>query len=703
MNLYSLVCFVAAFFCGALGIFVLIRDRRSFVHWTFAAGMAALALEALLNGLSVEPNLIGGADRVIRWQRLKFIVTALIPGIWVLFSLSFARRNYREFLTRIYGLILLSFALPLILATFFNGAMFKGGPVLDESSRWLIPLGWSGYVFHLLFLLGVVVILMNLERTLRASTGHMRWQIKFMILGVGSLFVLRVYTTSQVILFRLVNMELEIVNSGVLIIACGLMIRSLARLRIFDVEFYLSQSLVYNSFTVLAVGIYFIVVGLLAQLVRSLNLTQYFPTHVFIIFIAFVGLTVLLLSDRIRQRTKRFISLNLKKPLYDYRKEWSNFAQKTTRLTETGGLCDAVTKMVSETFEALSVTLWLLDEPGGRLRLGGSTVFTGGLTKDFILGEKRGADLMRAMEGLEMPVDLMDPKVLWASEFRQMDPDLFKSYKIRYCAPLIAAGELQGILTIDDRVRKEPFLMEEFDLLKTISDQTAASLLNNRLSERLRQAKEMEAFQTISSFVVHDLKNLASTLSLTMQNLPIHFNNPDFREDALGVISQSVSKIKGMCGQLSNLSQRIELKKVETDLNKLIVSSLACLNGNSKSTVIHELQAVPRVSIDPEQIQKVLTNLLLNANEAVGNGGEIRVATEPRDGWVVISISDNGCGMSREFIENSLFRPFKTTKRQGMGIGLFQSKMIVEAHQGRIEVQSEPNKGTTFKVMIPIK
>jgi hypothetical protein len=106
--------------------------------------------------------------------------------------------------------------------------------------------------------------------------------------------------------------------------------------------------------------------------------------------------------------------------------------------------------------------------------------------------------------------------------------------------------------------------------------------------------------------------------------------------------------------------------------------------------------------IDPEQVQKVLTNLLLNANEAVENGGEIRITTGQKDGWTIISVSDNGCGMSKEFIERSLFRPFKSTKKQGMGIGLFQSKTIVEAHQGRIEVESEEGRGTTFRVYLPI-
>jgi signal transduction histidine kinase len=212
----------------------------------------------------------------------------------------------------------------------------------------------------------------------------------------------------------------------------------------------------------------------------------------------------------------------------------------------------------------------------------------------------------------------------------------------------------------------------------------------------------MEAFQTMSTFVVHDLKNLASTLSLTMQNLPIHFDNPDFRDEASRIIEQSVAKVNNMCNHLSILSKKIELKKVETDVNKLVNTCLTCLNGSTKVSLIQDLRQVSNLMIDPEQVQKVLTNLILNANEAVGNGGEIRLATEQRDSWVILSVNDNGRGMSKEFMEQSLFRPFRTTKRQGMGIGLFQSKMIVEAHQGRIEVESEEGKGSTFKVFLPI-
>jgi putative PEP-CTERM system histidine kinase len=239
------------------------------------------------------------------------------------------------------------------------------------------------------------------------------------------------------------------------------------------------------------------------------------------------------------------------------------------------------------------------------------------------------------------------------------------------------------------------------ELLKTIADQAAAGLLNIKLSEALVGAKEMEAFQSLSAFFVHDLKNLASRLSLTLQNLPTHYEDPAFRKDLLRVISQSVENINSMCSRLSPLSQVLELKPTETDLNELVGGTVESLNNSVRAQLVQDLQPVPGMRIDPEQIQKVLINLVLNADEATGEDGEIRVATEDRNGWTVLTVSDDGCGMSKDFMARSLFKAFQTTKKRGLGIGLFHCKKIVETHGGRIEVESEEGKGSTFRVVLP--
>src|SRR4029079_17858351 len=155
------------------------------------------------------------------------------------------------------------------------------------------------------------------------------------------------------------------------------------------------------------------------------------------------------------------------------------------------------------------------------------------------------------------------------------DHEYLSTSRMRYAMGLYVGGEIVGVMTLnDDRVGHEELSAEDFVLLETFAAQLAAGLLNLKLSARLRQAGEVMAFQTVSTFFVHDLKNLASRLSLTMENLPAHFDDPQFRADALRVISGSLAKIDGMCSRLSMLRQDVELRVAECDLNQLVTTTL---------------------------------------------------------------------------------------------------------------------------------
>ena len=190
---------------------------------------------------------------------------------------------------------------------------------------------------------------------------------------------------------------------------------------------------------------------------------------------------------------------------------------------------------------------------------------------------------------------------------------------------------------------------------------------------------------------------------MTFENLPDHFDNPEFRDDALKMMSRSVEQVNAICNRLSMLREKLEIHPCEIDLNQVVKAVLAECNGFSPGCLVEKLQDLPKVFADPEQIQKVLFNLVLNAGDAVGENGEIIVTTTTRDSWVELSVKDNGCGMTEAFMDHSLFLPFKTTKPKGTGIGLFQCKMIVEAHNGHIEVDSREGEGSTFRVLLPTK
>jgi putative PEP-CTERM system histidine kinase len=544
---------------------------------------------------------------------------------------------------------------------------------------------------------------MNLESTFRATVGTMRWRIKFMILGLGVLFAVRAYTSTQLLLFSSVHLTLLELNSGALLLACLLILRSLFRAGHFDLNVYPSHAVLHNSLTVLLAGVYLIIVGVLAKVVAFIGSGASFERKAFLVLAALVLLTVLLLSDRVRLYSKRFISRHFQRPLYDYRTVWRTFTQATASRVEQADLCNQVVKLISEVFQALSVSIWVVDERKEKLVFAASTFLSLAKAGDLTLEPGDAAEVIAALTAHPEPVDLDSSQQIWAAALRRSHPEEFRKGGNRVCVPMVAANELLGILVLGDRVGGISFSVQDFDLLKSASDQAAANLLNIQLSQRLSQAKQLEAFQSMSAFFVHDLKNTASTLSLMLKNLPVHYQDPRFREDALRGISKTVEHINDLISRLTVLRHDLDVKATGCDLNELVNQTLNGQDEVPGVELLKELRPVPKVWIDAAQIQKVLTNLVLNAREAIAGGGTIRVETSQRNRWAVLGVSDNGCGMSPEFLNRFLFRPFSTTKKKGIGIGMFHCKMIVEAHHGRIEVESELGKGTSFRILLPLE
>ena len=682
----------------AIGIY---RGPRSFVQGIFAFGMLLLSLEAALAGLVYQSNTL--SEFLLR-QRQLFIISSLVPAAWLLFSISFARANYFEQISKWKWVLLLAVAAPLSLTTFFNNEFISLVLTPQNLPTLFIRIGWSGYLWHVISIIISIAILMNLERTFRYSIGHIRWQTKFMFLGIGSIFGIRIFTDSQVVLFNGLDTGLFVVNIGALLIANIFIFRSLFRGKPMNINIHLSHQFLYTSFTLLIVGTYFISLGIIAWISLHFEWLRNINLAIFLAFVIIIVLATFLLSDRLRIKRKRFISRHLKRPQYDYQKIWEDFTERTASVTKANELCDIIVKMVSDTMEILSVSIWIVDEKQEQLSFGGSTVYTAAQVGKMRLFKEGGAELIRAMINQNMPLDLKGREDDWVSDLAHTYELETKESRIRYCIPLNAAGQLIGIMTLGEKVFYESLTFEESELIKTISDQAAAALLGLKLSERLRQTRELEAFQTMSAFFMHDLKNLASKLSLVTQNLPLHMGNPEFQADALKTISQSVSKINKMSSRLSLLNRNIDLSLRETNINDLITAAIYDVKEYVNCAVYQNFDQnnAPLIPIDQEQMHKVLENMLMNAYDATGNDGQISVATSFQDNWVEISVSDTGCGMSKEFMEKNIFRPFQTTKKQGMGIGLYHCKTIIDAHGGRLNVESEEGRGSVFKILLPL-
>lgn len=691
-----MLAFAGAIFCGAVAVAMVWNERRNLVHAVFLAGMALLAADSVFSGCSCQA---GSVAEIIRWQRYKLWVDALLPGVWLLFALSYGRGNYREFLNRWRVLLLAAFLVPPGLAFFDGREFFDPGHNPPP-----LVVGAAGFYLHLLLVAGLVLAGINLEKTFRASVGVMRWRLKFILLGLGILFAVRFCTSSQILVTHCINPRLQMVDVGALFAGGALLLRSLFRPGHFDLDVYPSHAVLQNSLTVLLAGIYLFTIGLLAKAISIFHPGENQLIQWFVFLGAAVLLAILLLSDRVRLRLNRFVSRHFQRPLYDYRTVWRRFTEATASCAGQADLCHTSVKAVTDIFQALSVTIWLVDEAQSQIVLAASTFLTEAKAETLRPNQGEFASILAALRARHEPTDIDALKEPWAEALRRCHPDEFRKGGHRVCVPMIAGEEVIGLIILGDRVSAAKFTWQDFDLLKCIGDHVAAGLLNTRLSQKLLQAKELEAFQTMSAFFVHDLKNTANTLNLMLQNLPVHFDDPAFRADALRGVSKTVAHINRLIGRLGSIRNELQIKPVASDLNELVGKALADWEEVAGIQLQRELSPLPKVMFDPDQMLKVTTNLVFNAREAVSPVvGLVRIQTLRQNGWAVLAIADNGCGMSPEFLNRSLFRPFQTTKKNGLGIGMFQSKMIVEAHQGKIEVESQTGKGTTFRIYLPLR
>ncbi|MBN9694156.1 MAG: PEP-CTERM system histidine kinase PrsK [Verrucomicrobia bacterium] len=687
----------SAVFATALAWIGFGRAPRHPSQLWFALGLLIVAAEVAL-GLFPVPT----ADP-LAWQRRElreFSVAALVMAPWILFSVSYSRGDYATSVKRPWWILVgLSVALSGVVWLWPTGVVATRDLVTGRLQR----VGVVGFAIELFNLLGSVLVLTNLERTYRHAVGVMRWRIKYVILGVGVLFVFRLFMASQGLLYGVVDPRIQQVAGPVLILACGLMSIALRRTQAFTVDVYPSHTFLFRSLTILLAGVYLLIVGVLARLVTFLGGDSALPLKALLVLLALTVLAVGIMSDRVRQRLQRFVSRHLRRPTYDYQRVWSTFTARTTSLVDEPEYCRGVVTWVSETFEVLSVSLWLLDETRERLRFGGSTSLAESVARELEESAVTATDLLSQLGQQRSPINLDDPDLAWAGALRQLHPGVFPHGGDRTCLSLMAGGELQGVLVVGDRVSGLPLTDEDLELLQCVGDQVGAGLLNLQLSRRLVRAKEMEAFQTMSAFFVHDLKNTASSLSLMLQNLEEHFADPEFRADAVRAVGKSVQHLNDLIGRLGQLRKELKLQPEPADFTEVVESALAGTGRPPHLSWEKELQPLPTLRLDPAQIRSVIQNLVLNAQDAApASGGTVRLVTRRVNDWAVLEVIDNGSGMTPEFLRRSLFRPFQTTKKRGLGIGMFQSKMIVEAHRGRIEVESAPGQGTTVRVLLPV-
>jgi putative PEP-CTERM system histidine kinase len=274
--------------------------------------------------------------------------------------------------------------------------------------------------------------------------------------------------------------------------------------------------------------------------------------------------------------------------------------------------------------------------------------------------------------------------------------------------PLIHRDRLIGALLMARPRVPRPPSDEDYQLFRLIGGQIAGYIAEEMSYRALTEARQLEEFNKRFVFVIHDIKNLTGQLSLLVRNLERFGDQPAFRADLSTTLRNSVDKMRGLLEQLSakrpaSPEPRPIGPEREADLVPLVRAFVDRWRAGDKAIDLSPRadSIVVRLG-NAENLTNVLEQLVQNAIEATPTGGVVRIALFERADRGVIEVTDDGPGMEADFVSNELFRPFRTTKGAGFGIGAYQAREVVRQLGGALEVDSAPGRGTTMRIALPL-
>ena len=540
-----------------------------------------------------------------------------------------------------------------------------------------------------------VLGLLLVEQLYRNANREERWAIKYLCLGLGMTFAFDFFLYSEALLFKKLNPNLWQARGYVDSLAVPLIAIAAARNQSWSSRIHVSRHVVFHSVTLLAAGIYLLIMASAGFFIRYYG--GRWGSVLQITFLVGTGLVlaVLLFSDSIRARIRVFLAKHFFSYKYDYREEWARF----TRTLASGNepIPQRAIRAIATLVDSRGgMVWWQSGEHGYEL--------TGNWNMDppSDLGRISAEDpLVRFMadtgwvvevdEYLESP-SLYDSLDLPSWVNRLTDAWLF--------VPLEFRDELMGILVLRHSISGRHLNWEDRDLLKMAGKQAATHLAQHQADQALMQARQFEAFNRLSAYIVHDLKNILAQQSLIVSNAEKHKNNPAFVDDVIATIENSVQRMTRLMEQMrSGMRGQAPKPLALADLLQRVVARRAHFLPRPHL----EIEAPDIVvEADEERLATVFGHIIQNAQEATPDDGTVTVRLFRQGLQAIIEIRDTGVGMDAAFISERLFKPFDSTKGlTGMGIGVFESREYIRSLGGEIQVESTPGKGSLFRILMP--
>lgn len=675
-----------------------------FGFWAAAAGYLAAA------GLHWRAMPRGGPS--LREEHLLLAALAC-TAVWALAELVHAARPTGYWLAAIAGLDLLRYALwiglllaltgrsttpairrgsiivfvSLILATGVMATRHWAAGGVDAPPSRLLLLAWLALAIGGLYLV---------ERLVRTLSEDSRWGPKPLVLALLLVFSFDAYIASEALLLVRSNPQTDAVRGGIHALAAPVLMLLSLRRGDWMSRLRFSHVAAFHSVTLLVAGSFMLMLSGVGYYVRAFGGTWDHTLQVALGFATAALLLTLGFSGTLRSRVRVFLGKHFFRYRFDYREQWLRFTSELSAAATSSELDERIVRALADVVECSAGSLWLRSRTEGPFRLAARWNMPADQAE-----EPADGSLARWLEQRNWVVDLQEFRLKpRAYEGFAMPSWLLATKDAWLLVPLIAGDRLQGFVVLARPRARLEIDWEVLDLLKTAGRQAAGYLAQMQATEALLEARKFDAFNRMSAFVVHDLKNIVTQLSLMLKNAERLHDNPEFQRDMLLTVESSLEKMRRLMLQLregeapAGISLGVELSTLAERLGRMAARQQRRL----------EIDVPPGLATrgHEDRLERVLGHVVQNALDATPASGRVWLKAGRNAGQVRIEVGDTGAGMSEEFVRTRLFTPFSSTKPSGMGVGAFESAQYVRELGGSIDVESAQGVGTVFTITLPV-
>ncbi|EHR42228.1 XrtA/PEP-CTERM system histidine kinase PrsK [Alishewanella jeotgali] len=608
----------------------------------------------------------GTASKFFEWLRQLLLILFLLAALQL-------QNSLKQFLLRPHVILALGLALAWM------------------GLAWLLP--DTNSLLYTGSLAFCIIQLALLETLYRKASVAERWQFKPLVIALGATAVFDFVLLAESALFARIDMQLWQARGFVFALLVPVLTLSIRRIKVWEIEVYISRDVVLQSTLVLAAGIYLCLLALTGFYLRYIGGSWSELLQTSFMVLGFVLMLLLLFSGTVRRKLKVFIEKHFFANRFDYREQWLKLTQ---------GLRQVDLNQPNRYQQILSVWLESIHYQQGAL-LQFQTP-----TQIKVLALLQRPAITESEQQLLYRYYQQHQADAWQLDLNQSEESLTaglerSELKFQLLMPIRTKSTLWGVCLMQSSPGQQLTLNWELrDYLSVVSEQIVALLQLIQSSDKLSENAQFAAFSRMSAFVLHDLKNVKAQLDLLLRNAVKHKHNPEFIEDSFTTLAAMQQRLDHMLAQLNSKQAPVPSAR-NFSVAPLLENVIKQRCSNKLPSPQLSVHSNTNLNLDPERFANIMFHLLDNAQHATAEDGKIVLDLDTTANEVIIVISDTGCGMTSDFIEQRLFRPFDTTKgNAGMGIGVYDAKNYIEQAGGSLSVSSEPGVGTTFTIKLPL-